>query len=294
MYNTRNIEWICLCSRSRWRIVDSFLLNGQSNLRSGCLAAASEGYDRCTNRTLVGINSKLHVSSVSRIRCHSRNSTLGNSRCLVANPAAIIRNSRHQIALEGQLHSEVATFLLDFCSSFWLYNLHDRLLNLNNRNINQLNSTIVSGLRTFNGHYVTYLNAKAKEVLRASVLIKRTINIYLACSIIQVPVTISGVGNRRNGTLYTIGLTIGTINNLLTGSNFYSLYTLSDIDFLYQTATNQLNSSSSCRNSGASRNNNLCLTSTTRRRSNGQPIGHILEFPVCSSIHHKIRRTAIL
>ena len=92
------------------------LLNGEVNARGVGLVAASEGNHGGTALALVGVDSELDVGGVGRIRRDSGHRTLDNGHVLIANPVAVVGQTRSQVTLERQLHGQVAAFLGDFRS----------------------------------------------------------------------------------------------------------------------------------------------------------------------------------
>ena len=160
---------------------------------------------------------------------------------------------------------------------------NERLLDGDNSNINQLDGTVVILSWTFNSNYVTNTDAKAQEVLLVTVLVECTIDIDLTSLILQIPVTISSVGNALNSTLHTIGLAVNAIlGNLLTGRerNVNLLGNLLDINLLLLTVTQQFQESSARLCGLLSLEDHVLLTCATTCRGYGKPFWHIFKLPV--------------
>ena len=71
--------------------------------------------------------------------------------------------------------------------------LDERLLNLDNGHVNELDSTVIDGLGTLDSDDVTHLETEAEEVLGVALGVESTIDVDFAGLVTQVPVTIGRI-----------------------------------------------------------------------------------------------------
>ena len=160
--------------------------------------------------------------------------------------------------------------------------LDERLLDGYHGDVDQLHSTIIGGLRAFDGHDVANLDAKTQEVLFGTILVERTVDIDLASLVLQIPVAVGGVGNALHRTLGTVGLAVVSSNNLCTGGQRHLglLGHLHDVDFLLLTVAGQFQVGRTRLGSLQGLEHDGVLAGFTAGRTDGQPVGHVLKLPV--------------
>ena len=130
----------------------------------------------------------------------------------------------------GNLHLELTRSLRE-CLALCDY-LRKRLLDAEDCNIDKFDSGSIGSLRTGNLDHVTYLNTKAGEVLLCTVSVESTIDVHLACAIVEIPVAIGSFGNSGTYALYLIGLSVRTVYHVLAGCGYSLKRTLTDPDEL--------------------------------------------------------------
>ena len=158
-------------------------------------------------------------------------------------------------------------------------------------NVDEFNCTIVGRLRTLNGHFVANFDTEGTPGILAS-SVHGTIDIDLARTVVEIPVTIVSIGDTNTSTSHEIGLRVGSGDDLGTGGLRNLGDTLNNIDFLYVTATADSHRSRAS-GSGIGRERDRALTSRTAGRRNGQPVGHIANTPAVGCLDRQLRGATI-
>ena len=167
-----------------------------------------------------------------------------NNRCYTKPLLSILLNvDVWTIAINSEANGEVTTIGIE-CLSVAFLNLNERLNDLDNSYVNQLNSTIVDSLRTFDGYNVARTEAPTvsttdRILTLITLLVESTIDIYITSTVVDVPVTILVVWIIYADTSYTIGLGLRTSEDLSTSSILYRSDTLNHIDALCEIAASK-------------------------------------------------------
>ena len=200
--------------------------------------------------------------------CTTGNDTLNRQPALVS-----LRDiNSYAFTLYGQGNLEVLTSLVQGIL-IEFFNLDQRLGIAQNGYVLQLRRTSISGSRTLDGNLITFLQLQASEILRTTIGIQCTINIYFTGSILDIPVTIYGIGKLGERTLHLISLTIITCQDFSTGREWRIQYTLNHGDVLSLSTTYQLEGtivSTLCSSSIEDNMSCTCTTTLARRRNPGR------------------------
>ena len=263
-------------------------------LRDGELAGvslvalgSSEGHSGLTVSTLVGVSLEGNIRTIDFADTQPGLILFGDGD--LESLTLVDKGYENLTAFLGQeLGQDLGSFGVGIES---LFHLDEGLVDLDDGNVYKLYSAVISGLGAFYGNFVTHLEAEAEEVLGIALGIQSTIDIYLAGIILQVPVTIGGIGDRSNHTRYAVRLGIGAGNNLGAGGGGNSGQTLDNIYQLGLAGAGELNLGGAAF-AGTRLEADLALGTGAGGNGYGEPVGSLTHGDSVCSDGRNIYRTA--
>ena len=193
--------------------------------------------------------------------------------------------------LVGELHGEDtaldrenAVFRIHFL------NLDEALVDIDDLHVHEFDRAVVGGLRTGDGHFVTYFDAEARPGVAAGG-IDGTVDVDLTGSVLQIPVAIVGVGDADAGTGHLVGLAVGAGDDLGASGGRYDRQALDDIDDLGLATAVDLDLSRTAVERAACGERDVGRTCAARSRADGQPVGSRRDGPAFRSVDRNVAGT---
>ena len=272
--------------------VGNAALNDSTLLRDGALrsvvllaVAGAEGNGSLAVATLIRSSAENNLGIVATFQTyHAEPVGIFGQHTVDARLALAREISRNQTTLNRQRLGSAQRVDLD-----------ERLVDIDDGDVHQLDGTIVGRLRTLDRNLVAYLETPAAEVLGSALSVERAVDIDFASSIIQIPVAVSRIGNAGNRTRHAIGLRVGTCNDLGASSIRDRREALDDGDVLRLASTLDEQFHRATIKGLISREADFSLSGSTAGRSNGEPLrssgyGRILACNPLLSSESPVRR----